>query len=188
MGGVWTIPQECFGQRALLLRSNERTALCDFGLILVREDYLNLGRNRDGKTTLKANSLSNVWWFLKGHRYPKNFWLELNNDDWQAIRSAGTASKRLAALFERFQNRPIGRTEIYGLAQQRDAMKRLRNNGGARDVLRPKGIVILSGNYDRELIKQLGLQTIKLDEFISYRPAKPEHLKLLLDAGLLDRP
>ena len=38
MGRAWTIPQECFGQRALLLRSNETTALCDFGLILVREE------------------------------------------------------------------------------------------------------------------------------------------------------
>ena len=188
MGRAWTIPQECFGQIALLLRSNEKTALCDLGLILVRHDYLNLGRNRDLKTTLTAQSLANVWWLLKDHPYPKNFWLDLGLADRMAIQSAGGATKRLAALFERLQNRPIGRTQILGLAQQLDAMKRLRNNGGARDVLRSKGIVILSGNYDRDLIKRLGLPTIKLDEFVSYRPSTDDQSRLLQDAGLLDRP
>jgi len=188
MGRAWTIPQECFGHIALLLRSNEKTALCDLGLILVRHDYLNLGRNRDLKTTLTAQSLTNVWWLLKDHPYPKNFWLDLDLADRLAIQSAGGATKRLAALFERLQNRPIGRTQILGLAQQLDAMKRLRNNGGARDVLRPKGIVILSGNYDRDLIKRLDLQTIKLDEFISYRPSTDDQSRLLQNAGLLDRP
>ena len=63
----------------------------------------------------------------------------------QAIMDAGGGTIRLAALFEAVQNKPISRVIVQAIAQQDDYMKRIRRNGGARDILAPKGIAILSG-------------------------------------------
>ena len=57
-------------------------------------------------------------------------------------------------LFKEMEGVAISRTVIQGIAQQKDYMKRLRKNGGARDPL-AEVIALLSGNYDKNLIKAL---------------------------------
>jgi Restriction endonuclease NaeI len=47
---------------------------------------------------------------------------------------------------------------VQAVTQQKDYMKQLRKNGGARDALAGEGIVILSGSYDNLLIAHLGLE------------------------------
>ena len=69
--------------------------------------------------------------------------------------------------------------QIQALAQQKDYMKRVRRNGGARDLLAPKGIAVLWGQKDRDLIVRLGLGDVTDEEFISYAPTDPQHLSLL---------
>ena len=44
-------------------------------------------------------------------------------------------SQRLAALFEQNQGVRISRQRIQDVADQLDYMKRIRRNGGARDIL-----------------------------------------------------
>ena len=65
--------------------------------------------------------------------------------------NAGGGTARLAALFEAVQKKPISRVIVQAIAQQDDCMKRVRRNGGGRDVLAPKGIAILWGTGDRGL-------------------------------------
>jgi len=77
-------------------------------------------------------------------------------------------------MFTEIQGVPINRTVIEGIAQQKDYMKRLRKNGGARDKLAANGIALLSGSYDSSLIKKLGLASCTKEEFISYRARNPE--------------
>jgi len=62
----------------------------------------------------------------------------------------------------------------------------VRANGGARDILRPEGIAILWGSYDRALIKALGLPPILSDEFVSMSPATEMELDALRAGGHLD--
>jgi hypothetical protein len=64
--------------------------------------------------------------------------------------------------------KPISRTVVLGAARQKDAMKRLRKNGGARDSLARDNIALLSGHFDSKLIEELGLPKCEKDEFISF--------------------
>lgn len=186
MGGNWTIPLESHGHPALLLRVNETKALCDVGLINVRPEYLNPGKNRDAKRTISAASTANIWWLLYRHPYPPNFWEVLPAEERHAILAAGAGTARIAALFERLQRTPVSRQQVQALAQQHDYMKRIRRNGGARDLLAPKGIALLWGKGDRELIQLLGLGPVTADEFISVTPVTQDQIELLRNANHID--
>jgi hypothetical protein len=78
VGTAWTIPNEALGHPCILISSNESKAVCSFGLIVIRREILNLGRNRDQKTTIRKSELTNVHWLLREAPYPPNFWLGLS--------------------------------------------------------------------------------------------------------------
>jgi hypothetical protein len=180
MGNNWSIPGENVGHPAILIRSNEQIAKCDFGLIFIREPYLNSGKNRDGKRTISANSITeNVWWILKDCPYPPNFWERLTEAEKVKIMAAGGGTQRIATLFERYQGQVISRTLVQAVSQQKDYMKRIRRKGGARDILAPKGIAILWGRGDREVISQLNLGPVDDEEFISFKPTTADEIDLL---------
>jgi hypothetical protein len=65
------------------------------------------------------------------------------------------------------------------LFDQDDPMKRLRENGGARDILVGQGILLLGGRYNRPLAKQLGLPVLEKDEWVAL-PARSEEEKQVL--------
>lgn len=186
MGGNWTIPMEAFNHPCLLLRENEKAALCSIGIIVAREAYLNPGSNRDAKRSFSSAGLQNVWWILKDHPYPANFFELMPLGQRAAIMNAGGGTARLAALFEAVQKKPISRVIVQAVAQQDDYMKRIRRNGGARDVLAPKGIAILWGGADKVLIKKLKLGPVALDEFVSYKPTAADEVVLLRQAQHID--
>lgn len=125
MGRAWTIPLESLGHPALLLRSSEKSARCDVGLILIKDEYLNPGLNRDSKRTISASGAANIWWLIHNAVYPPNFWEILPKTDRNAIINAGAGTARIAALFERVLLRPISRSQVQALAQQHDYMKRV---------------------------------------------------------------
>jgi Restriction endonuclease NaeI len=183
MQRAWTIPLESHNHPALLLRLNEAAALCDVGLVVVRPAYLNAGQNRDAKRTLSAEGITNIWWLLRRHPYPPNFWEVLPEAGRREIFAAGSASSRLALLFAKLQRQPISRLQVQAVAQQHDYMKRLRRNGGARDSLAAAGIVLLSGRTDSSLISALGLAPVTVEEFISLSPETDRERALLKAAG-----
>ncbi|KQW27865.1 hypothetical protein ASE36_15415 [Rhizobium sp. Root274] len=185
-GRDWMLPKEVVGRPALLVRSSERTALCDVGIVVCRPEYLRLSKNQDGKGQLLAAQHINIWWILRQHPYPPNFWEVLSESDRMEIMSARGGTSRIAALFEKVQGRPISRQQVSALAQQHDYMKRIRRNGGARDILAPKGIALMWGQRDRALIEQLGLGPVTADEFISFRPTKAGDAMILRNAGHID--
>lgn len=186
MGSNWSIPKENVGRPALLIRSSELKSLCDVGVAVLHDAYLNPGQNQDAKRGLSAAAAANVWWMLSRHPYPVNFWQLLTDTQRKALINAGGGSARIAALFEMVQKRPISRIQVQGLAQQLDYMKRVRRNGGARDILAPKGIAILSGIYDQDPIKRLGLGLITREEFISYTPKDANEASYLRRIGHID--
>jgi hypothetical protein len=182
----WMIPRESIGRPAVLMRADEQKARCDVGLVVCRPQYLRNSNNQDKKGQIAAANYIHIWWILKSHPYPPNFWEILSGDDRAAIMGAGGAKWRIAALFERIQGQPVSRSQVQAIGQQLDYMKRLRKNGGARDVLSPKGIAILWGEKDRELITRLGLGPVTSEEFISFKPERSEDVLLLRQAGHID--
>jgi hypothetical protein len=172
IGNTWTIPNEAVGHTCILISTNEAKAQCSFGLIVIRPEILNLGRNRDQKTTIKKSELSNVHWLLQNAPYPPNFWLGLDPQVRDAIVTPRGGTDRVAMLFRLCPGIPISRKIVVALAQQDDPMKRLRKNGGARDQLECESIVILSGKTQKKRIAELGLPFCRPDQFVSSIPGK----------------
>ena len=186
IGSNWTIPSEAMGHPCILLKAQESTSRCSFGLIVIRDDILNNGRNRDGKRTISQTGFAQVFWLLRDVPYPENFWEYIAPEIRTAILAPRGGTEKVATLFRQVQGRPISRLLVESLGQQKDPLKRIRRNGGARDLLAPEGIAILWGQKDRNLIRQLGLPDCGPDEFISFRPVEPKEIALLREAGHID--
>lgn len=185
IGHGWMIPPEAVDQFCILLRVNEQDAKCAVGLVRARSDYLSVGNNRDAKKTITAANRTHIWWLVSDFDYTRNFWSIVTADDRQEIMALSGGTARLATLFERYQEIAISRVQIAAVAQQDDFMKRIRRNGGARDLLAPKGIAILYSETDRSLMQSLGLR-FGFREFMSVCAKSPEHAQKLKSAGHID--
>lgn len=179
VGSNWTLPPEVFNRPCILISSDEKKAVCSLGLVVVRPQYLSAGTNRDQKKTISKANFKYIRWILKDFLYQKNFWRDVDKTQVERIFKYSGGTDRVLQLFKEMRNAPIPRNVIEGIAQQKDPMKRLRKNGGARDKMASQGMVLLSGAYDSKLIKQLGLPFCSRDEFIPYKVRNEEEKKLL---------
>lgn len=183
IGRSWMIPKEAVGCPCLLFAEDDEKAVCSAGLIVAQDGYLTGGSNRDGKRGISAAGLKNAWWLFRD-RLMKSFWSSVSREFIGQIMDPKTSgTERLRRLFKHVQGRPISREVIRSVARQKDYMKRLRKNGGARDPLAKEGVVILGGAYGAELIGEFGLPTCGADEFISFAPSDPKHLDRLRREG-----
>src|SRR5690606_13577897 len=98
-----------------------------------------------------------------------------------------SGTERVAGLFRQVQRQVVDRDILQAVAQQKDYMKRLRKNGGARDQLAEEGIAVLSGKYDSALIERLGLPPATGDEFVSLTAETDEEWDILHAGGHLPR-
>jgi hypothetical protein len=186
IGSAWTIPKEAIGHPCVLIREDEKAARCSFGLIVIKNEILNKGLNRDAKTTISAASLIHVHWMLRDEPYPRNFWEDIAPKTRLAIMSPTGGTARLVNLFRELQGVPIARKVVLAVAPQKDSLKRIRKNGGARDRLAKGGIALLSGKAHGALIEKLGLPKCSMDDFISFAPEREEDKALLRQAGEID--
>jgi hypothetical protein len=181
----WMIPPEAFNQLCILLSADERTSKCAVGLVRARPDYLRIGLNRDAKTSFSAAGRDHIWWIARDFEYTPNFWHVVSASDRLEIMGSGGGTQRVAQLFERYQEVAVSRVQIVAVAAQDDPMRRIRRNGGARDLLAPKGIAVLYSENDHELMRRFGL-TFGYREFMSYTPKNPDETDLLRNAGHID--
>jgi hypothetical protein len=186
MRTTWMIPSEAMGHPCILVKIDEQRALLSIGILVIRAEILSPGKNKDGKSSVSKAGREKIQWILQEENYPENFWQNLNHEIRQKIASPSSGTARVDALFRHVQGRPISRVLVLGIAQQKDAMKRLRKNGGARDSLARDGIALLSGNYDGEIIGKLKLPKCEKDEFISFTPIDQFDISLLKKAGHID--
>ncbi len=177
----WMIPPEALDQLCVLLRVNEANSTCAVGLVRARPSYLRPGSNRDKKTGLSADGTRNIWWLVLDFPYTPNFWSLIDQGLREKIMKPRGGMKRLAVLFESCLETPISRVVIASIAAQDDYMKRIRKKGGARDILRPKGIAILYSQKDRDLMHKLGIK-FGTREFVSYKPKNDAEATLLREA------
>ncbi|WP_417712786.1 NaeI family type II restriction endonuclease [Pseudophaeobacter arcticus] len=185
MGSNWMIPTEAIDQPCLLVAADEARARCYLGLIIARPAYLTTGKNKDGKGAVSAAGFANILWLLCDHPYPANFWRCQDPDLVADIFSHGTGNARMASLFRLIQNSPIARDVVEAVAQQKDFMRRIRadKGRGTRDMLEQEGILLLSGQYDSQLIKALELPHCTGSEFISCTPLLAQQRRLAEQAG-----
>ncbi len=184
-GSGWMIPPEAINQFCILLRVNETAAKCAVGLAKARPDYLRGGANRDAKTSFSAAGTRNIWWLVSDFPYTPNFWSLIDDDLRSSIMASGRGTRRLAALFESCIGLPISRVQVAAIAAQDDFMKRIRRNGGARDLLAPKGIAILYSETDRDLMRKLDISA-GYREFVSFHAKATDDIVLLRKAGHID--
>lgn len=184
-GSGWMIPPEAIEHLCVLLRVNEAESICAVGLVRARPEYLRSGMNRDAKTSFSAAGCRNIWWLAVDFPYTPNFWSLVSDDLRRQIMAPRGGTERLATLFENCLETPVSRVLIASIAAQDDFMKRIRRNGGARDILAPKGIAILYSETDRNLLYQLGL-SFGSREFLSFSPRNETERRLLRDAKHID--
>lgn len=186
IGTAWMIPREAVDKPCVLISEDERTARFNLGVIICRPENLTTGGNRDQKLQVSAYGREQAIWLARDAPYPRNIWQGFDPNLLGLINSHKGGANRVAELFRNLQNTPIPRSAIAAIAAQLDPLKRVRANGGARDILRPEGIAILWGRYDRSTIAAVGLPALLSDEFVSFSPPDSRTRELLRRSGHLD--
>lgn len=166
----WMIPNETLGHYAMVCHANDRASTWRVGFVKVTEDILTLGGNRDQKRTIKAAAREGISWAWFDADLVPNTLLQLDPDTASHIMEPKSGQERLNRLFRNATGRIIPRGTVATVAMQKDYMKRVRSNGGARSRLQPEGIIILGDyNYHQEIAKNLGLPIPKKGDFLSVR-------------------
>jgi hypothetical protein len=168
--GGWMIPPEALGQLLLLTWASDEESRWCAGLVRAGERNLRPAANRDLKRGLSEAGMGSVRWLFRGAPLAENALVHLPPRTVDAILAASSGQHRVNELFRQAQCRRITRAVVATVARQDDYMKRVRAGGGARDQLRPEGIVIF-GDYGihRDAAAQLGLPPPGPGEFVSAR-------------------
>ena len=173
IGSNWMIPPESsrVSGPCLLIGTDGKKRTCRIGLIIARPGYLTKG-NRDQKGGISKEGKSHILWLLKDLSWPRDRWMGIDMKRFREIRKLKGGSKRMAQFFRENLGKPIHRSIVQAvLFDQIDYMKRVRGNGGARDILKVEGISVLSGTYDKPTISKLRLPGLDPDEFMAVKTA-----------------
>jgi hypothetical protein len=167
----WMIPPETFktAEPVVLIMSAYEKERCSLGVMVAREAWLSRGAgNRDAKKSLTQEGRRHVRWLVKDAPLPASPWAGLDMVRFRALRQVPGGTSRAAAFFRENVGRVVRRQVLEALLfDQKDPMKRLRDNGGAGDVLKHEGIIICSGAYRRELAAARGIPHLSADEWVA---------------------
>jgi hypothetical protein len=161
--------------------ANDLTSKWQAGLVRADRRVLRDSGNRDAKRRLTPEGLARVIWFWgTGRALTENLLLHLDPATREAILSAHgsrgrtSTQARLLELCRRVQGVILRRAVIETVGWGADdPLKRMRSNGGARDYLRPEGILVLGHQDDDPLVAAaLGLPVPSKGEFVSTRVAR----------------
>lgn len=169
MGG-WMIPPEALNHHLLVLTASDDKGTWSMGFVLASDEVLGSGSNRDRKRTISAAGREQIAWVTRDEPLPPNALLHIAPDVIEQIFASQSGQQRINTLFRLVQGVPLSRVVVATVAQQDDYMKRVRDNGGARQHLRPEGILIF-GHWKSHaaLLKQLGFPPLQHGESMSLR-------------------
>lgn len=166
----WMIPNETVGHYALVVHADDRKGLWRAGFVRITEDILTSGGNRDQKRSIKAAGRVAISWAWLDAPLPPNVLLQLPPDVSEALMLRRSGQQRINNLFRSTLGKRIPRGTIATVAMQKDYMKRVRGNGGARSALQAEGIVILGDyRYHRQIAKELGLPVPRAGDSVAVR-------------------
>jgi Restriction endonuclease NaeI len=171
IGTTWMIPPETYRQEeaCILIASAQKDRSCRLGLMVARDNYLTKP-NRDGKRGVGGKGRENILWLVEKADLPASRWHGIDMLRFRDLRKLKPGALRAAQFFRENLGLVVHRSVIQSLLfDQDDYMKRLRVNGGARDLLEPEGILLLSGTYDSPAAKSHGFLNLSADEFVSVR-------------------
>ncbi|SNS43428.1 Restriction endonuclease NaeI [Geodermatophilus saharensis] len=177
--GGWELGPEMLDQLCLVVWCSDRESSWRAGLVRASADVLRETTNRDAKRRLNDLGMSRIQWLWPDHgRLAENLLLHLNPEVRDRImsatgrtRRANPVQARVNQLFREVQGRIIRRSVLETVAHGADdPLKRARGNGGARDKLRPEGILVL-GHQDNDPVvaEALGLPRPRKGEFVAAR-------------------
>lgn len=169
----WMFSKSSWGRINLLIAYSEASAIFSVGLALIEAEHLGKD-NRDQKRSMKKEFQERIFWILKDHPYPENLIARLPPAAYAEITAQSSGQQRIIALLRMVKDRAIPRHVIASLANQKDPLKRIRSNGGARTVLWNSDLLVLSGRYvaDREIAAELNDVALGRDEVMSVDAAK----------------
>ncbi|QXZ08631.1 hypothetical protein KUF54_11170 [Comamonas sp. Y33R10-2] len=158
----WTIPPEAHDEICLVARFKEINHAVSVGLVRVRENELNPGKNRDAKSGLNPIGMSRVRWLVKDQvakssiiGFMAGLPLQLRRDITDPHVGAQT---RLNRLFVALLNQKIPETLVEAVSQHRDWTRRMRPDASnARAPGKKFDVLRASSSEDRKLIKTAGL-------------------------------
>ena len=179
----WMIPPETFrnSEPCILVMVATEERECSLGIIIAREEYLNKP-NRDGKRSVKSSSFENIYWIFRNRPLPESRFEGFDMRRFRELRGMHGGSKRVAQFFRENPGKVVHRSVLQGLLyDQKDYMKRVRGNGGARDLLLKEQAVILSGYYHSALIAEFDLPTCGRDEFV-FHACSGDQWRRILDS------
>jgi Restriction endonuclease NaeI len=165
----WMIPPETFrnSEPCALVMVTQPTNCCSFGVMVARADYLNKD-NRDKKRQVSAKAFEHIWWLLLDEPLPESRFYGVDMERFRQLRKIRGGAKRAAQFFRENLNICFHRNVVLGLLyDQRDPMKRVRDNGGARDILAPDGVALFSGAYHGEYARINGIINLGRDQFVA---------------------
>ena len=177
--GGWELGPEMLDQLCLVVWCSDRESSWRAGLVRASSDALRETTNRDAKRRLNDLGMRRIQWLWPDHgRLAENLLLHLNPEVRDRImtatgrtRRANPVQARVNQLFREVQGRIIRRSVLETVAHGADdPLKRARGNGGARDFLRPEGILVL-GHQDNDplVAAALGLPVPQKGEFVASR-------------------
>jgi hypothetical protein len=172
--GKWMIPPEATGQLCLVLSAkDDAEPHWSMGLVRTSNDHLSTAVNRDGKRSLNAQGRAAVHWLFHNRPLPANVLLQIDPLAVNRMMALKSGAGRVRELFRIAQKRIVGRAVVATAGQQKDYMKRVRANGGARTTLRPEGLLVL-GQYSSHvrIAAELGLLLPGPGDSISARVAR----------------
>lgn len=184
----WMIPPETYREAGpcLVVNSKEDESRCWMGVMLARKEYLN-APNRDGKRGVKSGAVENVLWLVEGARYPMSVWREFDMAAFRELRKMQPGTVRAAEFFRQNLSKPVPREVIEALLfDQDDPMKRLRKNQGARGVLGPEGIALLSDTFGNGLLDELRRERLPPRTFMAIVPKDSFERERLLSIGAIE--
>lgn len=185
----WAIPRETYTYEGVCLIAafDESKWKSWLGLMKCRDEYLGK-KNQDAKRGIPVSSFEHVMWLAEGVPLAPSKWDEVDVKLLRKLRAVvKTGNERARLFFESHTNIKLHRDVVHALLyDQLDYMKRIRGNGGARDLLGPAGIAIVSGHWlsERELMNEFGLARVTKLHIAALEPRNLNEADLLKGAHL----
>jgi hypothetical protein len=167
----WMLPPESINHLILGSVASDEKSAWSIGLVRATPENRNVGMNRDQKGSLSALGKSRIKWLFRDAPMQPNILIQLPAAHVARIFAPRSGQARVNELFRVATNMRISRNIIATVAQQDDFMKRVRENGGARSVLRSEGYLILGGDYSAQtaIARSLGCTVPEPGELVSIR-------------------